>query len=65
MFHPLNAFDADDGTVVVDVVRHPSMFRTVHDGPDEGTPVLERRRWSNRGTWRHPSAVAVVTHGEV
>jgi carotenoid cleavage oxygenase len=42
VFHPLNAYDADDGTVVIDVVRHPSMFRTVRNGPDEGTPVLER-----------------------
>ena len=42
VFHPLNAFDADDGTVVIDVVKHPSMFRTVKNGPDEGAPVLER-----------------------
>jgi len=42
VFHPLNAYDATDGTVVVDLVRHPSMFRTVKNGPDEGTPVLER-----------------------
>jgi carotenoid cleavage dioxygenase-like enzyme len=42
VFHPLNAFDAEDGTVVIDVVKHPSMFRTVKNGPDDGTPVLER-----------------------
>ena len=42
VFHPLNAYDADDGTIVIDVVRHPSMFRTVRNGPDEGPSVLER-----------------------
>ena len=42
VFHPLNAYDDDDGTVVIDLVRHPSMFRSVKNGPDEGTPVLER-----------------------
>ena len=42
VFHPLNGYDAEDGTVVIDVVRHPSMFRTVKNGPDEGAPVLER-----------------------
>jgi carotenoid cleavage oxygenase len=42
VFHPLNAFDADDGTVVVDLVKHPSIFRTVKNGPDEGGPVFER-----------------------
>jgi carotenoid cleavage dioxygenase len=42
VFHSLNAYDEDDGTVVIDLVRHPSMFRSVKNGPDEGTPVLER-----------------------
>ncbi|HKY65642.1 MAG TPA: carotenoid oxygenase family protein [Acidimicrobiales bacterium] len=49
VFHTLNAFDDVDagGTeghdrVVVDVVRHPKMFATVTNGPDEGDPVLER-----------------------
>ena len=41
VFHTLNAFD-DGDRLVVDLVRHPSMFRTDHDGPNEGTPVLER-----------------------
>ena len=42
VFHPLNAYDADDGTVVVDLVKHPAMFRSVLNGPDEGAAVLER-----------------------
>jgi carotenoid cleavage dioxygenase-like enzyme len=41
VFHPLNAYD-ENGTVVVDLVKHPSMFRSVKNGPHEGTPVLER-----------------------
>ena len=26
VFHPVNAYDGPDGTVVVDVVRYPSVF---------------------------------------
>jgi carotenoid cleavage dioxygenase-like enzyme len=44
VFHPLNAYDLDDGGVVVDLVRHPRMFDTVFNGPNEGPPRLER--WS-------------------
>ncbi len=43
VFHPMNAFDDPDGDgIVLDVVRHPSMFRTNLLGPSEGTPTLER-----------------------
>jgi carotenoid cleavage dioxygenase len=42
VFHPLNAYD-DGDTVVVDVARHPSMFRTDLD-EGEGPPVLVRWR---------------------
>jgi carotenoid cleavage dioxygenase len=43
VFHPMNAYDevGSDG-IVLDVVRHPSMFRTSMLGPAEGTPTLER-----------------------
>jgi carotenoid cleavage dioxygenase len=41
VFHTLNAYD-DGDTVVVDVVKHPRMFDTVLDGPDEGPTVLSR-----------------------
>jgi carotenoid cleavage dioxygenase len=41
VFHTLNAYEAD-GTVVVDLVRHPRMFATRFNGPDEGVTVLER-----------------------
>src|SRR5262245_16638494 len=41
VFHPLNAYD-ENGTVVVDVVRHPAMFATAFLGPNEGPTRLER-----------------------
>jgi carotenoid cleavage oxygenase len=42
VYHPLNAYDLPDGRVVCDVVRHPRMFDTERNGPDEGSPVLVR-----------------------
>ena len=42
VFHPLNAYDADDGTIVVDVVRWPSMFDRDVRGPGDGPTRLER-----------------------
>lgn len=41
VFHPLNAYD-DGETIVLDVVRHPKMFATDFQGPNEGTPTLDR-----------------------
>jgi carotenoid cleavage dioxygenase len=41
IFHTLNAYD-DGDRVVVDVVKHPRMFATVLDGPDEGPTTLAR-----------------------
>ncbi len=50
MFHPLNAFDEPSGDgVVLDVVRHPSMFRTQLLGPSEGSTTLERWHLDGRG----------------
>jgi carotenoid cleavage dioxygenase len=42
VFHIVNAFEAESGDVVVDVVRHPRMFEHDTQGPNEGTPVLAR-----------------------
>jgi carotenoid cleavage dioxygenase len=45
VFHPMNAYDSDEGageTVVLDVVRHPKMFATDLNGPNEGPPTLDR-----------------------
>ncbi len=41
-FHPLNAYDLDDGRVVLDAVRHPKMFATDAHGPNEGATRLDR-----------------------
>jgi carotenoid cleavage oxygenase len=42
VFHPLNAYDLPDGRIVMDVSRHPKMFATDLNGPDEGAPTLDR-----------------------
>jgi carotenoid cleavage dioxygenase len=42
VFHPLNAYDDTDNTVVLDVVRHPKMFATDFHGPYEAPPTLDR-----------------------
>jgi carotenoid cleavage dioxygenase len=49
VFHPMNAYDDADGRVVLDVARHPAMFATHVNGPDEGPPVLERWRLDPQG----------------
>ena len=49
VFHPLNAYDAPDGRVVLDVVRHPKMFASDFRGPNEGAPTLERWTLDPRG----------------
>jgi carotenoid cleavage oxygenase len=50
VFHPMNAYDDPDGSgVIVDVVRHPSMFMTQLLGPAEGVPTLERWHLDGRG----------------
>lgn len=51
VFHPLNAYD-DGDAVVMDVVRHPDMFRQSLDGPIAGPPRLERWRFDlPSGRW--------------
>ena len=42
VFHPLNSFDRADGAMVIDVIRHPRMFASHLQGPDEGAPILVR-----------------------
>ncbi|MGH3744699.1 MAG: carotenoid oxygenase family protein [Mycobacteriales bacterium] len=41
VFHTMNAYD-DGDKVVLDVVRHGSMFATTMNGPNEGPPTLDR-----------------------
>jgi carotenoid cleavage dioxygenase len=42
VFHSVNAYEAEGGAVVVDVVRHPRTHDHDRQGPNEGTPVLVR-----------------------
>jgi carotenoid cleavage dioxygenase len=50
VFHTMNAYDVDDGDgIVLDVVRHASMFRSVRNGPAEGPSTLERWHIDGRG----------------
>ena len=50
VFHPMNAYDVPGGDgIVLDVVRHPSMFRTEFLGPNEGAPTLERWHLDGHG----------------
>jgi len=42
IFHPLNAYDAPDGTVVLDAARHEKMFDIDQLGPNEGPPTFDR-----------------------
>jgi len=42
VFHIVNAYEAEGGEVVVDIVRHPRTHDHDQQGPNEGTPVLVR-----------------------
>ncbi|MGH0032656.1 MAG: carotenoid oxygenase family protein [Myxococcota bacterium] len=42
VFHPMNGYEDPDGRVVLDVVRHPAMFATDMQGPNEGRATLDR-----------------------
>lgn len=42
VFHVVNAYETNDGDVVVDVIRHPRSFDQHPNWPDEGAPRLVR-----------------------
>jgi carotenoid cleavage oxygenase len=42
VFHPLNAYDDGGDRIILDVVRHPQMFASDRQGPNEGPPTLDR-----------------------
>lgn len=42
IFHPANAFETEDGKIVVDLVVHDSMFARSKRGPDSRRSQLER-----------------------
>ncbi|MFW6690294.1 carotenoid oxygenase family protein [Streptomyces sp. MAR4 CNX-425] len=51
VFHVLNAYDAPDGSIVMDVVRYDSVFRDSFRGPADALPSLARWTISpHRGT---------------
>ncbi|RDD85125.1 carotenoid oxygenase family protein [Streptomyces parvulus] len=51
VFHVLNAYDAPDGSIVMDVVRYNTVFRDYVRGPADGPPALARWTISpHRGT---------------
>lgn len=41
-FHPANAYEDSDGRVVIDIVRHPSVFAAPNSDAPLGPPTLER-----------------------
>lgn len=42
VFHVLNAYDAPDGSIVMDVVRYDTVFRDRFRGPADALPALAR-----------------------
>ncbi len=42
VFHPCNAYETEEGEVVVDVVAHETMFAESTQGPDSKTVMFER-----------------------
>ena len=42
LFHPCNAYETDDGKVIVDVAVHDTMFAESVQGPDSNTTTFER-----------------------
>lgn len=44
VFHPCNAFEAEDGSVTLDVVAHDTMFARSTQGPDSRHIAFERWR---------------------
>ena len=42
VFHPMNAYEDDRGRVVLDVIRHGTMFSTDMNGPGDGVASLVR-----------------------
>lgn len=46
VFHTCNAFELDDGRVVIDLVVHPSQFEHSWIGPDLGDKKLTFERWT-------------------
>lgn len=52
VFHPANAYETEDGKVIVDVVAYETMFTTSKFGPDSPTSRLERWTMDTNGGGR-------------
>ena len=59
-FHFANAHDDGDRTII-DLPRHPSMFRTDQNGPNEGAPILVR--WTLDRTTGRLTETVLDDHG--
>ena len=59
-FHFANAYDDGDLTII-DLLKHPSMFRTDQNGPNEGAPILVR--WTLDRTTGRLIEVVLGDHG--
>lgn len=59
-FHFANAYDDGDLTII-DLAKHPSMFRTDQNGPNEGAPVLVR--WTLNRTTGHLTEAVLDDRG--
>ncbi len=60
VFHPCNAYETDDGQVVVDVAAHDTMFAESTQGPDSKRVALER--WTADPRTRQVTRKALDEH---
>ncbi len=60
VFHLANAYDRDDGSVVLDLVTHDTMFASSEQGPDSQRSAFER--WTIDPATRQVSAWVVDHH---
>jgi 8'-apo-carotenoid 13,14-cleaving dioxygenase len=60
VFHPCNAFETDDGQVIVDVAAHENMFAESTQGPDSKRIAFER--WTINPTTKRVARKAVDDH---
>ncbi len=57
VFHPANAYETEDGTIIMDVCAHDTMFASSRIGPDSKTCMLER--WTIDIAARHTDRVVI------
>lgn len=62
VFHVANACDAPDGTVILDVVAHDTMFAESEEGPDSRHSAFER--WTIDPAARSAARRVIDDHGQ-